>query len=147
MIMVTAKHLKQAAETIDGLSAVVESQRAALKTANEKVAALEAEKAALGTAKTAAAVDAKRLTGLAKKAAATLLQSGMISSPERAETFATEIMDPAKALIALEKFAAHGNTVRKTAVVVEGDTKTATEESADQVWDRHVGNFVPAAKQ
>lgn len=145
--MVTAKQIKQAAETIDGLSAVVESQRVALKTANEKVAALEAEKAAIGTAKTAAAVDAKRLTGLAKKAAATLLQSGLISSPERAETFANEIMDPAKALIALEKFAAHGNTVRKVAAVVPDTATAAVEESADQVWDRHIGNFAPAAKQ
>ena len=138
--MVTAKQIKQAAETIDGLSAVVESQRVALKTANEKVAALEAEKAALGTAKTAAAVDATRLTGLAKKAAASLLQSGLISSPERAETFANEIMDPAKALIALEKFAAHSNVVRKVAasdllVLLQGETGTGKGLFARAIHD------------
>jgi hypothetical protein len=141
---VTAKQIKMAAETIDGLSAVVASQRAALKTANEKIAALEASKTS--TAKTASEADTKRLMGLAKKAAACLHQNGLISTPERAESFAREIMDPSKALIALEKFAGHVGTVRKVAAVVEDTSATAAVESSDQVWDRHVSNFVPAAK-
>lgn len=143
---VTAKQIKTAAETIDGLAAVVTSQRAALKTANEKIAALEASARATVTAKTASEADAKRLTGLAKKAAAVLHQNGLISTPERAESFAKEIMDPSKALIALEKFASHVGTVRKTAAVVEDTSATSAVESSDQVWDRHVSSFVPAAK-
>lgn len=140
--MVTAAQIKQAAETINGLSAVVESQRAALKTASEQLAALSASKT--NSTKVASEVDAKRLMGLAKKAAAALHQNGLISTPERAETFAQEIQDPSKALIALEKFAAHVGTVRKTAAVVE-DTAVVAETS-DNVWDRHVSNFVPSAK-
>lgn len=140
--MVTAKQIKQAAETIDGLSAVVESQRLALKTANEKIAELSKSI----TTKTASEVDVKRLTGLAKKAAAVLHQSGLISTPERAETFAAEIMDPAKALIALEKFASHTSTVRKVASVVEDKKLEGAVETSNDVWDRHVSNFVPSAK-
>ena len=145
--MVTAKHIKQAAETIDGLSAVVESQRAALKTANEQNAELQKALAAVPATpvKTASEADAKHLVGLAKKAAATLHQNGLISTPERAETFAAEIMDPSKALIALEKFAAHVGTVRKTATVV--DEKLPEAQDADAVWDGHVLNFVPQAKK
>jgi hypothetical protein len=139
--MVTAKQIKQAAETIDGLSAVVEHQRAALKTANATIASMGAVKTAAATA----AVDTRRLAGLAKKAAASLLQNGLISTPERAETFAAEISDPAKALIALEKFAAHTGTARKVAAVVP-DHALSLQESADDVWDRHATNFVPAAK-
>lgn len=139
---VTAKQIKQAAETIDGLAAVVESQRAALKTANEQLAAKAAAPAPAPEVKTASEADLKRRTALAKKAAATLHQNGLISTPERAEKFAAEVLDHDKALTALEKFAAHVGTVRKTAVVVE-DTAPVLAESADQVWDRHIAAFAP----
>jgi hypothetical protein len=142
--MVTAKQIKQAAETINGLSAVVESQRLALKTANERLAELSA-KPVTATPKVASEADVKRISGLAKKAAAALHQNGLITTPERAETFAAEILDPAKALIALEKFASHVGTVRKTAAVVSDDTPVQAE-SADAVWDRHAANFAPQAK-
>lgn len=138
---VTAKQIKQAAETIDGLAAVVESQRVALKTANEQLAAKAAAPAP--AVKTASEADLKRRTALAKKAAATLHQNGLISTPERAEKFAAEVLDHDKALSALEKFAAHVGTVRKTAVVVEDTSTASAPESADQVWDRHITAFAP----
>jgi hypothetical protein len=140
-VTVTAKQIKQAAETIDGLAAVVESQRAALKTANEQLAKVAATPAPV--VKTASEADIKRRTALAKKAAATLHQNGLISTPERAEKFAAEVLDHDKALSALEKFAAHVGTVRKTAVVVEDTSTAGVAESADQVWDRHIAAFAP----
>jgi hypothetical protein len=134
--MITAQQVKVAADQLTAFTSVVKEQRAALKVANEKLVAAEAQLAQAGTVKTASEAEAACIGQLAKKAAASCLAHGLISSPERAEAFAAAVSDHSKALLALEKFASQSNAAPRTATVV-ADTKSEPK-TADEVWNAHI---------
>lgn len=142
----TGNELKKVASTIDGLASTLEQAQGIIQKQAAENAALKAEiAAAQKMQKTASEADQAKvanLRGLAKRAAATLLQSGMISSPERAEAFANEVMDHSKAVTALHKFAEVASRATKVASVVEDPESQV--ESSDAVWDRHARQHIPS---
>jgi hypothetical protein len=142
----TGNELKKVASTIDGLASTLEQAQGIIQKQAGEISALKAQVAsAQKTQKTASEADQAKqanLRGLAKRAAATLLQTGMISSPERAEAFANEVMDHSKAVTALQKFAEVASRAPKTASVVADPE--AQVESSDAVWDRHARQHIPS---
>ena len=138
--------IKKAAETMEALADQLEASEASrtktaseLSTANARIAELEGQ---LLEKKTASESVTENRKALAKRAAATLLDAGMISTPERAESFANEIVDPDTALVALHKFAEHSAKAPKVASVVPDDAP-AEVQSSDDVWDSHARSYLP----
>jgi hypothetical protein len=134
------KQIKQAAETMEALADSLEAEQAKtvkLAQENEQLRAQVAQK------KTASEETLAKRTALAKRASAALLQSGMITTPERAESFAQEIVDPDKAIFALHKFAEHSAAATKTASVVDDPQGSVAPQSSDDVWDSHARQFLP----
>lgn len=138
--------IKKAAETLEGLAAQLEEANSHITKIAGELGTTRSElteaKAELGQRKTASEETVQRRTALAKQAAACLLQSGMVSTPERAETLATEVLDHDKALTALRKFAEHLARAPKVASVVADDAAAAAD-TADAVWDRHASAYLP----
>ena len=139
--------VKKAAETLEGLAAQLEEANSYIaKIAQERDRLHEelgAAKQEMSQRKVASEEATKQRGVLAKRAAATLLQSGLISTPERAETFANEVLDHDKALTALHKFANHAARAPKVASAVPDSASAQEAESADAVWDRHASAYLP----
>jgi hypothetical protein len=139
--------IKKAAETLEGLAAQLEEANSHITKLASELGTAKAElgtaKAELAQRKVASAEEQRNRSTLAKRAAATLLQGGLISTPEKADSFAGEILDHNKALVALHKFAEHAAKAPKVASVVEDPQGTAAVESADAVWDRHATAYLP----
>lgn len=139
--------IKKAAETLEGLAAQLEEANSHITKIAAELGTAKAElgtaKAELAQRKVASEAEQKTRSTLAKRAAATLLQSGLISTPERADAFAQEVLNHDKALTALHKFAEHAAKAPKVASVVQDPQGSAEVESADAVWDRHASAYIP----
>lgn len=134
------QQIKEAAATIEALASALEQSNAKLvKVANELAVAKKQPKVA---SEAPEAIKARQ--GLAKKAAAVMLQTGMLKTAERADKFANEIMDHSTAIKALLAFTEVAGKAQKVATVVEDPKVTCTEESANSVWERSIAPFVRA---
>lgn len=137
------KQIKQAAETMEALADSLEAEQAAHAKTAAELKTVQSKLAEATTQKKTAAEAIQNRKVLAKRAAAALLQSGLITTPERAESFAQEITDPDKAVIALHKFAEASAKAPKTASVVEDNTGGHAPLSSDEVWDNHARQHLP----
>jgi hypothetical protein len=126
------KLLKQAADQLDKLASELEASEKALAqaTAQAKTAA-----ATPAPVKPSEDEKAARLSQ-AKLAADKLLEAGLLSSAEKRDQFAAEIVDPVVAIQKIAKLAETVSVPRLGRVVVdETQTKVA---SSDDVWAGHV---------
>ena len=137
------KQIKKAAETMEALADSLEAEQAAHAKTAAELKATQAKLAEVSAQKKTAAEAVENRKILAKRAAAALLQSGHISTPERAESFANEITDPDKAVIALHKFAEYSAKAPKTASVVEDNSGASAPQTSDEVWDSHARQHLP----
>ena len=125
------KLLKQAADALEKLASDAE---AAEKAAAEAKAQVEARaKTAAAKPEQTADEKAARLAK-AKVAADKLLEVGLLSSPEKRDLFAAEIVDPDVAIQKIAKLAESVQLPRLGKVVV--DETTVKVASSDDVWDQ-----------
>jgi len=124
--------LEKHAEALDAAAAQLDQADASVKQAKT------AADAAIKQAKTASAVkpaevDKAKLGGLAKTAAHNLREAGLLSSQEKEDVFASEILDHQTALNKLAQMAKFASAPKRASVVV--DEGAATQNSADSVWE------------
>lgn len=118
------KLLKQAADQLDKLATELEASEKLL--AQTKVAAAQPAKAS--------ADEKAELLSLAKVAADKLLEAGLVSSAEKRDQFAAEIVDHKVAIQKIAKLAASAQVPRMGRVVVD-DTAQTKVASSDESWD------------
>jgi len=126
--MTIHKLLKQAADELDAVAA-------ALEASEKKVAEVQKAASQAKTAEVKVADNTAKLGGLAKVAADKMLSVGLISSAEKRDGVAAELLSHEAALAKLAKLA-EMVSVPKLAQVVPGDTSTKTG-SADEAWAAH----------
>lgn len=138
------KTLKTAADALEVLAAELEAAQRQTKVAEAKAdealaKVAQAETRQVQLAKTAAAKDeetkAKRAS-LAKVAADRLLDKGLLSTTEKRDQFAAELLSPDVALAKIAQLTEFVSVARLGTVVVDEEQhKTA---SAEDSWARHV---------
>jgi hypothetical protein len=146
----SAKLIKQAADTIEAQATKIAELESALTTKTEENTKLAAELSSskdAGSKRDQAAQEAAaKIAPLAKTAADKLFDRGLLSSPERRDQFAANVLSHEKALDALTKVADYIDSAPKVGTVVINETKP---ETADDVWDRHTVsalNRLPGAR-
>ena len=134
----TYKQLKQAADLLDKQADSLESAAKAFEEAGKKTAKANAENAKTASDQEAAQEAAKaELAPLAKMAAAELHNSGLLSSQEQADVFASQILaDHKVALNKLGQLAKHAGVPQRAQVVK--DDQQPQQKTADDVWADHV---------
>jgi hypothetical protein len=114
------KLLKQAADQLDQLATELEASEKKLATVQ--------------VVKTASADEKAQLLSHAKVAADKLLEVGLLSSAEKRDQFAAELVDHKVAIEKIAKLAAATQVPRLGRVVV--DEKTTTKiAGSDEAWD------------
>lgn len=136
-----AKQLISAAASLEKAAAALEAANTEVKSAQAqaKQAKVAADKATTQS-KMASADDKQRevrIGQLAKVAADTLLDAGLLSSREQADIFASNIRNPEVALEKIATVAKHVQVPRLGNVVVD-DHRTTKVASADDVWANHI---------
>jgi len=125
----TYKLLKQAADELDALAT-------ALEASDKKVAEVRKLAAQAKTAEVKVADNTAKLGGLAKAAADKMLSVGLISSAEKRDGTAAELLSHEFALAKLAKLA-EMVSVPKLAQVVPSDSAQTKTGSADEAWTAH----------
>ena len=125
------KLLKQAADQLDKLASDLEAADKAVADAKAQV---EAQAKTAATKPEQTADDKAARLAKAKVAADKLLEVGLLSSPEKRDLFASEIVDPDVAIAKIAKLAESVQLPRLGKVVV--DETTTKVASSDDVWDQ-----------
>ncbi len=125
----TYKLLKQAADELDAVAAALDASDK--KLAEVQKAATQAKTAAVKVADNTA-----KLGSLAKVAADKMLSVGLISSAEKRDSVAAELMSHEAALAKLAKLS-EIVSVPKLAQVVPSDPAQTKTGSADEAWTAH----------
>lgn len=131
------KLLKHAAVQLEATATELEAAQKKVAAAQAAAAAASAAKPAAPSQEKVAADESKKAqrTQLAKLAADKLLQSGLLSSPEKRDQFVTEILDHDQALTKIAKLAEHVQAPTLGKAVRNPDGPA--DESADSVWNKH----------
>jgi len=138
--------LEKQAEALD--AAAVQIEKVAAEAREAKQAKLAADKAAkqakLASEVKPAEVDKAKLAPLAKQAAATLREQGLISNKESEDLFAAQLLNHEQAIQKLAQLAKVASVPRRAAVVVD-PTGGQAAETADGMWEKraaaHLNNL------
>lgn len=124
----TYKLLKQAADQLEALAT-------ALEASDKKVAEVQTKAAQAKIAETKVADNTAKLGELAKTAADKMLSAGLISSAEKRDAVAAELISHESALAKLAQLTGFVN-LPKLAQVVPGESQTKVG-TADDAWNTH----------
>ena len=123
-------------QVIESAAALIEKLATALVEGESTQADLTAKLASAQELTKVAADKKAAVAGLAKTAAASAYDSGLVRDEKSRDELAVQLLDHSEALEQLAKVAAQveaprsGHALRKAA--------THTTETADEVWERHV---------
>lgn len=134
------KMMKAAADQLDKLAAQLEQAASTAEQAMAKAAAAEesAKQTKVASAN-AAGADKARLGQLAKTAAASVRQVGLLSSDKNEDAFASQLLTHENALAKIAELSKYVSAPKLASVVAGGATSAP---SADEVWDAKVTQFL-----
>jgi hypothetical protein len=129
--------LKTASAEVSKLADALEAAHKDLASAKETVKVAEAKAEQTKTASVKVAEDQKAAKAkLAKTAADKLLDAGLLSSTEKRDQFAAQILDHNVALTKIAELAKFAQAPKVGTVVVDDTAKASN--SADEVWAKKV---------
>ena len=125
----TYKLLKKAADELEAMATKLEES-------DKKLAEVQAKTAQAKTAQVKVADNTAKLGELAKTAADKMLSVGLISSAEKRDAVAAELISHEAALAKLAQLTTFVS-LPKLATVVPGETTQTKSASADDAWAAH----------